>query len=59
MNIRSDPLVTGEKALDYYLRINPSAREELSEVLNVNRIATLRRSRRKDADNFGAPGIPG
>ena len=44
----------GEKALDYYLRINPSAREELSEVHQCEPYCYAQTIAGKDADNFGA-----
>lgn len=44
----------GEKALDYYLRINPSAREEMSEVHQCEPYCYAQTIAGKDADKFGA-----
>jgi cellobiose phosphorylase len=44
----------GEQALDYYLRINPSAREAISEVHQCEPYCYAQTIAGKDADNFGA-----
>ena len=43
----------GEKALEYYLRINPSAREELSSIHKCEPYCYAQTIAGKDADNFG------
>lgn len=43
----------GEKALDYYLRINPSAREDLSHIHRSEPYCYAQTIAGKDADSFG------